>query len=584
MCGIFGYIGSRNASQVVINGLKDLEYRGYDSWGIAVMGNPCLKIIKEVGEISNAVIPEIKGRVAMGHTRWATHGLVNEKNAHPHTNTTNNIAVVHNGIIENYTQLKTELEKKGYKFNSDTDTEVIVQLIDYYKKKDLITAVKKALKRIEGSYALAVMTIDEPDKIILARHRSPLVIGLANNEFFFASDINPFLNYTNKVVYLEDNDLAEITNNDFKIYLNNKPINREVMKIDWLKQQTSKQGYAHYMLKEIMQQPKTLLDGLKQDKEKILEIAKEVKKKKEIFMIAAGTSFHAGKILEYKLAKQGIVVHRVLASEFTHFKELVNKDSIIFVISQSGETADLTDALYQVKAKKPKIIAMVNVKGSTLSRMAEKTLLIKSGPEIGVAATKSYINQVAVIDLISESIKKGKAGYKKAMKKQKKTAKLIEKTINDNEELMKKLALKYKDEKSAYFLGRGLNYPTALEGALKLKEISYMHAEGFAGGELKHGALALIEVGVPVITIIEEDDSYEEMISNTKETKVRGASIIGLSTKEEEVYDYFIKIPSKGDFQILSIIPMQLLAYYAAIYRGNNPDKPRNLAKSVTVK
>jgi len=587
MCGIIGYIGKKQAAPILFEGLKRLEYRGYDSAGIAVV---CGKIFlrKDVGKVeeigSKLGFTNLKGNIGIAHTRWATHGVISKENAHPHLSNNKKIAIVHNGIIENYQKLKKFLISKGFKFYSQTDTEVIPNLIEYFmRNRNFEDSVKETLKKLEGSYAIVALHEGE-DKIIAARKESPLVIGVGKNEYFVASDIPAFLKYTKKVIYLCEKDLA-ILNDSIKIFNLDKKsfVKRPIRIIDWDIKQIQKGNFEHYMIKEIIEQAETIKRAIKSNKKLIKEVAELMKKAKRIYFVACGSSFHACLSASYKfssIAKMHVNV--VLASEFSNYKNFLTPETLAVAVSQSGETADVLDAVRTAKEKKAKVVSIVNVIGSSLTRESHKTLMMNSGPEVCVLSTKTYTSQLAILTLLAYAIA-GK--YEEGRRKLKDLINYVYYLTSENtRKYIKKLAKKIKDSEHIYVIGRGLQYPTSLEAALKIKEVSYIHAEGFAGGELKHGTIALIEKGTPCIVFTSEK-TEKEIISNVAELKARGAYIIGVGPKNNDLFSFFIKVREAEEANsICQIIPIQILAYQLAILRGYDPDKPRNLAKSVTVK
>jgi glucosamine--fructose-6-phosphate aminotransferase (isomerizing) len=585
MCGIIAYKGQRNAFNVVIEGLKNLEYRGYDSFGFAIKENPGLKLIKKTGKIGDFVYnTPLESRICVGHTRWATHGAVTVSNAHPHTDCEEKLAVVHNGIIENYQELKNELISKGHVFKSETDTEVIPHLIEEYRKTmPFVEAAKKAILRLEGSYAIIVID-RESDVMIAARKNSPLILGVGNDEFFVASDVPAFMKYTKNVVYLHEYDFIVIEN-DFKIYNleSGQEVKREVKTIEWDIEQAKKGNFDHYMLKEIMEQNQTVLRAIEQEPERIKNLAKKINDAHGIFFVACGSSYHACLSASYifsKLAKKHVNV--VLASEFAHYEHFLTDKTLVIAVSQSGETADVLEAVRAAKNKGSKIMSVVNVMGSSLTRESDDVLMMHSGPEICVLSTKTYTSQLALLNLLAYACAGEYETGKKSLKDVRNFVETI--TSHDNREKIKELAKKLKDKEHIFTIGRSLQYPTALEAALKIKEVSYIHAEGFAGGELKHGTIALIEEGTPCIVFF-DSETERETLSNATEIKARGGYIIGIGPKNNEIFDYFIEVPEMNSGNSIGqIIPAQLLAYELAVLRGCNPDKPRNLAKSVTVK
>jgi glucosamine--fructose-6-phosphate aminotransferase (isomerizing) len=588
MCGIFGYYGNNDASKILFKGLKMLEYRGYDSAGIAVL-TPKIEIRKNVGKVdevfSNFNFESLVGKIGIAHTRWATHGKVTKENAHPHLSNNRKIAVVHNGIIENYQELKDFLEKNGFVFYSETDTEVIPNLIEYEmrKGKNFEEACKDAFKRLEGNYAILAVHEDEK-KIIATRNGSPLVIGVGNGEYFAASDIPAFLEFTPKVIYLHDKDFVVI-GDELKFFNldEGREVKREVKSIEWSLEQVKKGNFEHYMLKEISEQVETIQRAINQDEKILMEVARKIKEAKGVFLIGCGTSYHACLTASYlfsKIAK--FHVNAILASEFSNYEDFLTEETLVIAISQSGETADVLEAVKTAKKKGSKIISIVNVIGSSLHRNSDQVLLMNAGPEICVLSTKTYTSQLAILTLLAYALA-GK--YEEGRKKLRYLWNLIYNlTSESTREYIKKLAEKLKDKEHIFLIGRGLQYPTALEAALKIKEVSYIHAEAFAGGELKHGTIALIEKDTPCIVFVSEENE-KEIISNAYEIKARGGYIIGVSSKRNEVFDFWIKVPEVGETNpICQIIPIQILAYQLAVLRGFDPDKPRNLAKSVTVK
>jgi len=585
MCGIIGYRGNRQASPIILEGLKKLEYRGYDSAGIITLGSG-FSLQKNVGKINeiNFNLNELKGRIGCGHTRWATTGAVTKENAHPHLSNNGKIAVVHNGIIENYQELRDFLIFNGFDFYSQTDTEVIPNLIEYFmREKDFFEATKLALSKLEGSYAIIALN-NEENRLVAARKDSPLVVGVGENEYFVASDIPAFLEYTKKVVYLAEKDLVNI-DDDIKIFnlKENSFVERPINIIEWDLEQVKKGNFNHYMLKEITEQTETINKAIAQDEISIKEVAELMKKARGIYLVGCGSSYHACLSAAYKfssLAKMHVNV--ALASEFSNYKDFLIPESLVIAVSQSGETADVLEAVRAAKEKGAKIISIVNVMGSSLTRESDKALMMNSGPEICVLSTKTYTSQLTLLTLLAYAVA-GK--YEVGKKKLKDLVNYVYYLTSDNtRKYIKELAEKIKDSNHIYLIGRGLQYPTALEAALKIKEVSYIHAEGFAGGELKHGTIALIEKGIPCI-VFSSEQTEKEIISNAAELKVRGGYIIGVGPKNNEIFDIFIRVREAEEANsICQIIPIQILAYQLAVLRGCDPDRPRNLAKSVTVK
>ncbi len=603
MCGIIGYNGFRDANKVLIDGLKRLEYRGYDSSGISVIDKK-QQIFKEVGEIKELEknLPDFKGSIGVSHTRWSTHGAVTKANAHPHLSTNKKIAVVHNGIIENFQKLRENLTKKGYKFLSNTDSEVLAHLIEDNYKGNLQKAIFNALKKVEGYYAIVVTSTDEPDKIVGARKDSPLVVGVGDNENFLASDITAFLKYTNRVIYLEDKELCVITKKDITIYDENyKTVDKEINLIDWDISDAEKSGFAHFMLKEIYDQPDTVnnvLRGRVSEVDQYIEFAEKVEKELKpdldsIHIIACGTSFYSGLVAKYMIEKiADIPVSVELSSEYRYFGTK-KENSLVIAITQSGETLDTLAALKEAKNSGCQTLAITNVIGSTVTRLADAYILTQSGPEIGVAATKTFTSQIIILFLVALklAIKKGTITSDELYNyilNVKELPKQIRQVLEKSDEI-EKIAETLKHAHSVFFIGRGINYPIALEGALKLKEISYIHAEGFAAGELKHGPFALLTKETPVIAIATKDFTYDKILANIGEVKARGPQVIAIAdetdTEIEKHADFVLRYPTNQT--ILTSIPitvtLQLLAYHVANLRGCSIDKPRNLAKSVTV-
>ncbi|ACN99306.1 glutamine-fructose-6-phosphate transaminase [Sulfurihydrogenibium azorense Az-Fu1] len=603
MCGIVGYVGYRKAVPVLLHGLQRLEYRGYDSAGLAVLDEKSKKIIveKQVGKIKDLQEyiwgKEINGNIGIAHTRWATHGPPSIENAHPHTSKSEAFAVVHNGIIENYAKLKDELIKKGYQFKSQTDTEVIAHLLEEYYEKDLLTTVLKVAKMIEGAYAIGVISTVEPDKIVALRKGSPLVVGIGEGENFIASDIPAILEYTKTFIALDDEEIAVITKDKVEVYdINGNKVEKKPFTVKWDLAAAEKGGFKHFMLKEIYEQPKTITDtisGFFSDLNN--PVYNEIKNIQNIVIIACGTSYHAGLVGKFwieKFVKIPTIVD--YASEFRYRDFPVNEKTLIIAISQSGETADTRFSAIDARKKSAKVLSIVNVVGSSLSRESDFVIYTYCGPEIGVAATKTFTAQLITLLLFSL-----KAGLERGNLTQEE----FEKYYNDiihlphlvNEVLkqdkaIEEISYKYHNVKDFLFLGRGLNYPIALEGALKLKEISYIHAEGYPAGEMKHGPIALIDENLPVVCIVPKDSLYEKMISNIQEVKARKGIVISVSDSQDShllsLSDNIIKIPSVENenlYPIVSVIPLQLLTYHIATILGKDVDQPRNLAKTVTV-
>lgn len=607
MCGIIGYIGNKEALPVLIQGLEKLEYRGYDSAGVAVLnkGNK-INIQKCKGRIEylKQIIKEseLKGTIGLGHTRWATHGRPNEANAHPHFSKKHEIVVVHNGIIENYLEIKERLINDGCKFISETDTEVLPHLIKKNYHENLTEAVRKSLKEVKGSYALGIVSNKEPDRIVVSRCGSPLVIGIGNDEMYIASDIPALLNYTKKVIFLGENEIATIGKNFVNIInLEGKEVKKEIVEIDWDSEMAEKSGYKHFMLKEIFQQPLVIKNNLSKyidqsgvNLKDINMSEKMIEKIKKIHIIACGTAFYASLLGKYFIEKLSrIPVEVDYASEFRYRTQIYNSDSLGIVVSQSGETADTIAAMRSFKKRSCPVFAIVNVIGSTISREADESIYINAGPEIGVASTKAFIGQVISLYLLAIFLGKNKRvlsaeNEKKLIQELMAIPQKIE-MIFSKENIIKEIAEKYSKYQHFLYLGRDFNFPIALEGALKLKEISYIHAEAYTAGEMKHGPIALLDKKFPVVAICPKDHVYNKMISNIKEVNARDAKIIAIASEGDKqiknIVDEVIFIPTAEQtlYPLLSVIPLQLLAYYIADILGRDVDKPRNLAKSVTV-
>jgi glucosamine--fructose-6-phosphate aminotransferase (isomerizing) len=609
MCGIVGYIGKKNCVPILIEGLKRLEYRGYDSAGIGIIDGNQSVIVKNKGKVSelNQKINtlNLSSNIGIGHTRWATHGIPNEINAHPHTNDDETLFLIHNGIVENYKTLKKILIHRGYNFKSETDTEVIAHLIDSFLKKgyDLFKSTQLALQEIEGTYGLAILYSKEPDKIVAARKGSPLIIGLGDKENFVASDVSAVLAYTKNVIYLEDGEIALITDSDYKIKtIYDDEVVKEISEISMTLEEIDKGGYPHFMLKEIMEQPESLrnsirgrvlleegtakLGGLEKVIEELLDVDRFI-------ITACGTSWHAGLVAEYMFEQFIRVPTEVeYASEFRYRNPIINKKDAVFFISQSGETADTLAALRETKLRGGLALGVCNVVGSSIARESDAGVYIHAGPEIGVASTKAFTSQLIVLALITLLISRRK---NLSIENGREIAKAILKIPDQVSEILKlnekieHIAEEFKDAKNFLYLGRGYNFPVALEGALKLKEISYIHAEGYPAAEMKHGPIALIDENMPVVFIAPKDATYDKIISNIQEVKARGGRIIAIASEgDEEIKDmveYAIYIPHTIAMlkPILTVIPLQLLAYHIAVKKGLNVDQPRNLAKSVTV-
>jgi len=585
MCGIIGYIGSEAASSILLKGLKTLEYRGYDSVGIATLSDG-IHLKKGVGKIddvrSKLDFESLTGTIGIGHTRWATHGAVSLVNAHPHTDCSGKIAIVHNGIIENHSELKAGLESRGHQLKGETDSEVIAHLIEEELPQGFESACMNAFKQLKGSYAVLAICEGEK-KIVAARKDSPLVLGLLDHCTFFASDVSSFLEWTKDVVYLENHDFVVATENNVRYYnLLDGEVMRPVDTVEWDVEQTKKGNFEHFMLKEIAEQAETIQRAIVQDRSVVDGIVDEVRRGFGVFFVGCGSSYNAALAGTYLLSNVANVhVNPVVASEFENFESFLKEETLVFAISQSGETADVLGAVRAAKAKGSKLIGITNVMGSSLTREVDELLMMNSGPEICVLSTKTYTSQVVLMALLAYAL----AGrYDECVRCIKSLyMDIYNLTSKSMREHLKALAQRLAPKEHIYTIGRGLQYTTALEAALKIKEVSYIHTEAFAGGELKHGPLALIESGTPVLVFVSEDNE-DRVISNAQEVKARGATVIGVSSRKNEVFDYWIKVPACGNFApVIQAIPMQILAYELAVLKGLDPDKPRNLAKSVTV-
>lgn len=586
MCGIVGFIGEQIKGKQITDALKKLEYRGYDSWGAAFFSEGKIASFKAVGSINGIPkrIHEITSTLAIGHTRWATHGKISEVNAHPHVSVDKKISIVHNGIIENYSDLKKQLV--NHNFCSETDSEVVLHLIEENLSKglDLLHSVAKSASSLKGSFSLLVFSSDEPDKLIAVKHESPLLLGISDKGIFAASDQIPLSEFTDKFVFLEDKDIALITKNKFTCFdFDLNPVERKIIKVKSDVTSSGKLKYSHFMLKEIMEQPFVLRNVLKQEEKAFTEIS-SLMKTSNVFFVGNGTSFNAalfGKEFFSRISK--IFPQVIDASEFPYQLEFLPKNSLIFALSQSGETADVLDSVKKAKKQGCKIVSMVNVFNCSLARESDKVIYLNCGEEIGVASTKAFTSQIALLYLLANCCA-GK--FDSALTALKEVSLKMQQAIELNKNSIKELSDKIKSAKDVYFIGRSLNYPLALEAALKLKEISYIHAEAFPAGSLKHGPLALISDNVPVIAVAPKDAVFSDTINNAVEAKSRGAFIVGVGNENNEVFDFFIKIPKVNDllFPLLLILPLQLLAFHTAVFLERNPDKPRNLAKVVTVK
>lgn len=582
MCGIVCYKGDQEASDIILEGLKRLEYRGYDSAGIATVGNPSIKMTKDEGTIDEVVDEEqeLDGNTGIGHTRWATHGEVNRTNAHPHTNSkpgekhNGKVAVVHNGIIDNHQELKQELGEE--RFESETDTEVIPHLIEEELERtgDLKQVCENVKQKIEGSYA--VVAVLDTGEILAFREGSPLVAGIDGDEIFLASDVTAFLEHTDRALFLEDGDYMVIED-DHSVFNSGEEVERELQEVEWEPEEASKQGYDHFMQKEIQEQPTTVKRAVFQDQADLEKAVEMLNEAEDIYITGCGTSSYAASLGASYLRDSGYDVEVEKSHELEYRRDEIGEDDIVIGISQSGETADLLSLLEDLDSE---VLAVVNVVGSTLDRESGHSLYINAGPEIGVASTKAFTGQLALLKLLKYAAEDRIDEGRKSLLQ---TADRIEETLEDNRETIEELSDYIKEKDDVYFIGRSKGFNVAQEAALKLKELSYIHAEAFPGGEFKHGTLALVEEGVPVIGFLKEE-AYTEMLTNITEAKSRGADVIGVGEEEISGFEYFVEIPGDENSEILEVVPFQVLAYRTSVKKGNQPDRPRNLAKSVTVK
>ena len=609
MCGIVGYIGTQTAAPLIVSGLKRLEYRGYDSAGVCVLSSDGLRIEKRAGRVKDLEaivdISSINGTVGVGHTRWATHGVPNDANAHPHTDQDGSIALVHNGIIENYLTIKKKLESAGYTFRSDTDSEVLAVFIGMLYKTlgDLEAAVRTALAEVEGTFGIVVLSVHEPDMIIAARRGSPLILGIGDGEYLVASDASAVISHTRQVVYLQENEMAILRRDGFSTKtIENVDTRSVVEEIAFELEQIERGGFDHFMLKEIYEQPITFRDGFRGrlNAEEgsvrlggLSSVTDKLRQAKRIIITACGTSWHAGLVGEYLIEQLArIPVEVEYASEFRYRNPIIHHDDVVIAISQSGETADTLAAIREAKLKGATVIGMVNVVGSTIARETDAGVYLHAGPEIGVASTKAFTSQLCVLTQFALFLGRMKAVSAQQGKELADALEQIPEQITrilDNAEPIKAIAHEYAQVSNFLYLGRGYNFPAALEGALKLKEISYIHAEGYPAAEMKHGPIALIDENMPVVFIAPKDEIYEKVISNIEEVRARNGRVIVIADDDDEhanrVANHVIRIPKTLPMltPILASIPLQLLAYYIAVERGCNVDMPRNLAKSVTV-
>lgn len=616
MCGIIGYVGHQKAKPILMEGLKRLEYRGYDSAGLAVLGNKKIKSVRAVGKVAELekkiAGSDLEGTIGIAHTRWATHGKPSVANSHPHTDCKNEIFVVHNGIIENYLELKNNLLKKGHKFKSETDTEVIAHLIEDERKNtgDLFEAVQKALFQLMGAYGIAVISKNDPDMIVVAKKGSPLLFGVGEGEYVVSSDAAAIINHTKQVIYLSDGEVAKITPQGYQVIeMGQGKVKKEMVEINWSQESAQKGGFKHFMLKEIHEQPQAIESAIQGRVDKFIkegsqipilgglaptsEVKDRLAKIKRIIIVSCGTSYYSGLVGEYMIEEYtGIPVEVETASEFRYRKPVLDETTAVLAISQSGETADTLEAIREGKLKGALTLGIVNVVGSTISRETDAGVYNHAGPEIGVASTKAFTSQLSILALVTLSLGRQRQMSfvmgRRIAEELKRIPGLIKKILKKEEEI-KLIAKKYGKYENWLYLGRKYNFPIAMEGALKLKEISYVHAEGYAAGEMKHGPIAMIDGNFPSLFIVPTDSVYEKVISGMEEVKARGGKILAIATEKNKeitkLVDDVIYIPKTLEMltPLLSVIPLQLLAYYIGVNKGYDVDKPRNLAKSVTV-
>ncbi len=607
MCGIVGYVGNKEAAPILLEGLSKLEYRGYDSAGIAILNNNKVDVYKAKGRLM--ILSDrldggksVFGTIGIGHTRWATHGEPSDVNSHPHISSSGRFAVVHNGIIENYLSLKKMMESKGIEFLSETDTEVIAHLFEYYYNGDIIDTLAKVIHRVEGSYAFGIISADNPEEFIAVRKVSPLIVGLGEGENFIASDVTAILKHTRKILYLDDDEIAVLSKDSVKIYNTDKElVKKEIFTVDWDVSAAEKGGYEHFMMKEIEEQPKALKDTISpriRDGKIVLDefslTDEDMKKLNKIYIVSCGSAYHVGVVGKYVIEKLcRIPVETEFASEFRYHNPIVDEHTLTIVISQSGETADTLAALKEAKEKGSRILSVVNVVGSAIANASDDVIYTWAGPEIAVATTKAYSTQLSVIYMIALYLAEKRntisaREYKEIIEGIGKLPEYVKDILKDKDNVQY-LASKFYNSKSIFFIGRNLDYAVSLEGSLKLKEISYIHSEAYAAGELKHGTISLIEDKTLVVALATGDDLSDKTISNVKEVKARGAVVICITTDKhenaEDVCDHVIRIPTAPSVLLpsLTVIPLQLFAYYIASLKGCDIDKPRNLAKSVTV-
>ena len=587
MCSIIGYKGNEHASSVLVEGLRKMEYRGYDSVGIATIKSGKLLIRKGVGKVAEVNkslrLDELPGNLGIGHTRWATHGGIVDSNAHPHLACKSTIAVVHNGIIENYNELKDELNRSGHKFKSETDSEVIAHLLEEYFEitGDIRLSMIFTCKRLQGSFAFVAMF--NSSTLCGARYDEPLIIGVGNDDYFLSSDILGFLNYTDRAIFLDNRDIVILNDNDISFFnFDGDRVSRRMTQVAWELGDADKGKYSHYTLKEIHEQRYTIVRSMQQDKKNLEKFCDNLTGGKNIYITGSGTSYHSALLAKQIFSKSKIHVETIMSSEFQYSSDMLDENSVLLAISQSGETADVIQSVKSAKTRGAKVISIVNIPTSSLARLSDSYLEVNCGPEIGVAATKSFTSQIALLYFVADIIGRNSNGILSSKD-------ILVKAVIQALELesqIERIANQLKDSKDVYILGRSLHFPICLEGALKIKELSYIHAEGMAAGELKHGPLALIDTNSIVIVLHPNDSTYGDTLSNIHTIKSRGARIIGISNKKDALYDYQISIPTINEslYPLIEVIPLQLLAYHLSICNNGNPDYPRNLAKSVTVK
>jgi len=588
MCGIVGCVAEEPVAGILLEGLRRVEYRGYDSAGMATISDGSLAVRKGVGRVSEIEqrrsLSSLKGNIGMAHTRWATHGGVTDANAHPHASCRELVAVIHNGIIENYVPLKRVLSAKGHKFRSETDTEVIAHLIEseYKHVRDPLKATLAATKKLKGQYAIAVMFQDRPDVMVGARKDAPLIVGVGHGKMFLASDVLAFIGQTDRTIFLDNYEVVELTKDRVRIMgPDGHDVRRKPTQVAWELSEVSKSDFAHYTLKEICEQPRTVLSASVQEPGKVEEFADAIRKAKSLYITASGTSYHAGLLMKFRLNREAeIRVDTVVAGELKEHTGFLGKGSVVIAFSQSGETADVMEAVKEAKKSGARVYSIVNAAGSTLARESDGVLLLNCGPEVGVAATKSFTAQIVVANMVVDAVlgKRKSNGFKELSEAVTETLKC--------EEQVKRLVDEYRERPDFYFVARGYQSPVAMEGALKLKELSYIHAEGMPASELKHGTLALIEKGTPVVVLNPSGEAHADSLSNAEELRARGADVIGISDEKDGVYRHYVHVPKVQPkfMPIVEAIPLQLLAYHMSVAKRNDPDYPRNLAKSVTVK